>query len=86
MINVIWRFTCDFKKFSHERIKIINNFISSKIRNERFDEEEINKLTELKVSGGLGWRRAAHMGASWCVCQTATHNASVVCLSVFGIK
>ena len=47
MINVIWRFTCDFKKFSHERIKIINNFISSKIRNERFDEEEINRLTEL---------------------------------------
>ena len=68
MINVIWRFACDFKKFSHERIKIINNFISSKIRNERFDEEEINKLTELSK-----WRTGMEASKS--------HGSQLVCVS-----
>ena len=72
MINVIWRFTCDFEKFSHERIKIINNFISSKIRNERFDEEEINKLTENELTKSK-WRTGMETSRS--------HGSQLVCVS-----
>ena len=72
------RYDLVIAKQLNNELNLLILFIISKIKNERFDEEEIKKLTS-KLEG-QGWRRAGRMGASWCVCQTATHNASVVCL------